>query len=198
METVIFFEVSVTYCIWYWIYWQNSELHLITGLLLIYILYKSPQHPLSLFPAYCVLTSLSLATASNSGDSSITHTQVLSSQQPVQNSLSVPSISNGNYQLRIPQSNSLLRLPTLSSQLYPQLAWDPRYIASVRTKQKTPGPTVPVSLLAYSLPRERVFTEPLPSNVRLTWLAISAFRRHVAVSYQMAQPRRQYLGYYLS
>jgi hypothetical protein len=38
------------------------------------------------FPACCVLTSLSLATASNSGDSSSCCAQVLSSQPPVQNS----------------------------------------------------------------------------------------------------------------
>jgi hypothetical protein len=49
-------------------------------------IYKSPQHPPSLFPACCVFTSRSLATASNSGDSSASHAQVLSSQPPMQNS----------------------------------------------------------------------------------------------------------------
>jgi hypothetical protein len=45
---------------------------------------KSPQHPLSLFqPA--VFTSRSLATASNSGDSSASRAQVISSQPLVQN-----------------------------------------------------------------------------------------------------------------
>jgi hypothetical protein len=44
----------------------------------------SPQHKLSLFPACCVFISLSLATASNNGDSSASRSQVLSSQRPVQ------------------------------------------------------------------------------------------------------------------
>jgi hypothetical protein len=39
------------------------------------------------FPACCVFTSLSLATASNSGDSSASHAQVLSSQPSVRNSI---------------------------------------------------------------------------------------------------------------
>jgi hypothetical protein len=38
------------------------------------------------FPAYCALTTRSLATASNSGDSSASDTQVLLSQPPVQDS----------------------------------------------------------------------------------------------------------------
>jgi hypothetical protein len=55
--------------------------------------------PAKSFPAYCVFTSHTLATASNSGDSSVSHAQVLSewqlpsnchfsSQTPVQNWLS--------------------------------------------------------------------------------------------------------------
>jgi hypothetical protein len=41
--------------------------------------------PAKLFPACCVFTSRSLATASNSEDSSAIRSQVLSSQTPVQN-----------------------------------------------------------------------------------------------------------------
>jgi hypothetical protein len=41
--------------------------------------------PAKSFPACCVFTSLSLETASNSGDSSASRAQVLSSQTPVQN-----------------------------------------------------------------------------------------------------------------
>jgi hypothetical protein len=44
--------------------------------------------PVKPFPACCVLTSRSLAAASNSGDSSTSRPQVLLSQPPVQNSLS--------------------------------------------------------------------------------------------------------------
>jgi hypothetical protein len=50
------------------------------------IIHKLPQHPLSLFPACCAFTNRSLATASNSGDSSASRAQVLSSQPPIQNS----------------------------------------------------------------------------------------------------------------
>jgi hypothetical protein len=42
------------------------------------------------FTACCVLTSRSLATASNSGDSSASRAQVLLSQRPVQNSCQFP------------------------------------------------------------------------------------------------------------
>jgi hypothetical protein len=44
---------------------HHSELHVITALSLIFTLYKSPQHPLSLHPACCVFISHFLATASN-------------------------------------------------------------------------------------------------------------------------------------
>jgi hypothetical protein len=42
--------------------------------------------PTKPFPACCVFTSRSLATASNSGDSSTSRAQILSSQNPLQNS----------------------------------------------------------------------------------------------------------------
>jgi hypothetical protein len=41
--------------------------------------------PAKPFAACCVFTSCSLATASNSGNSSASHAEVLSSQTPVQN-----------------------------------------------------------------------------------------------------------------
>jgi hypothetical protein len=64
---------------------HHSELQVITAVSLISTLYKSQQPPLSLFqPA--VFTSRSLATASNTGDSSASCIQVLLSQPPVQNS----------------------------------------------------------------------------------------------------------------
>jgi hypothetical protein len=55
---------------------------------LISIIHKSPQQPLSPFPACCTFISLSSATSSNTGDSSSSLDQVLSSQPPAQNSLS--------------------------------------------------------------------------------------------------------------
>jgi hypothetical protein len=66
-------------------YKHRLQLHVITVLSLIYTLYKSPQHPLSHFPACCVFISRSMVTASNSGDSSASCAQVLSSQPSVQN-----------------------------------------------------------------------------------------------------------------
>jgi hypothetical protein len=47
---------------------HDSELQAVTALLLITTIHKSPQHPLSFFPACCVFASRSLATAFNSGD----------------------------------------------------------------------------------------------------------------------------------
>jgi hypothetical protein len=83
-------------------YTHHSELGAITALLLTSTLYKS-QDPLRLSPACCVFISRSLATASNSGDSSASRAQVLpssrvelncqlnysaiSSQPPLQNSI---------------------------------------------------------------------------------------------------------------
>jgi hypothetical protein len=66
-------------------YAHHSKLQVITATPLIPTLYKSPQHSLSRSAAY-VFTSRSPATASNSGDSSASCVQVLSSQPPVQNS----------------------------------------------------------------------------------------------------------------
>jgi hypothetical protein len=57
---------------------HDSELQVITLLSLITTLYKSPQHTLRPFPGYCPFMSRSLATASNSGDSSASRALVLS------------------------------------------------------------------------------------------------------------------------
>jgi hypothetical protein len=87
-------------------YTHGSELQAITAPPLILTIHKSPKHPLSLFPACCVFTSRSLATASNSGDSSAPRAQVLSSQPPLQN-------SSPNWQLTAsPQLSSLKPLRT--------------------------------------------------------------------------------------
>jgi hypothetical protein len=77
----------------------------------------------------CSVNSRSLATASNSGDSSIS------------------PHSGPSCPPNIPQL-------TLN---FPQWARGPRYIAPGRTQQKTPPPTVPVLLLVDSLLRERVY-----------------------------------------
>jgi hypothetical protein len=71
------------------IYTHYSESKVITALSLISILYKLLHAKYS--PACSVFTSRSLATASNSGDSSAFRAQVLSSQLPVQNCLSTDS-----------------------------------------------------------------------------------------------------------
>jgi hypothetical protein len=68
------------------IYTYESELQAVTAPPLIPTTHKPSQHPLSLFPACCVFTRRSLATASKSGDSSASRAQVLCSQPPVQNS----------------------------------------------------------------------------------------------------------------
>jgi hypothetical protein len=50
-------------------------------------IHKSPQHTLSPFPACCVFTSRSLATAYNSGDSSASRSQIISERQLPSNCL---------------------------------------------------------------------------------------------------------------
>jgi hypothetical protein len=62
--------------------YTKPELQAITAPLLISTIHKSPEQPLRLFqPA--VFTSRSLATASNSRNSSASNSQVHSSQPPV-------------------------------------------------------------------------------------------------------------------
>jgi hypothetical protein len=128
--------------------------------------------PAKPFPACCVLTSCSLATASNSGDSSASRAQVLPSPTLVQNCLpAIPSndldrhlFSASLAELNCTQhsTNSQLSFQSESN----QLVWFPRHIASGRTQQKTPFPIIPLLFLAYSL-RGNLFNESLPSNGRL-------------------------------
>jgi hypothetical protein len=83
--------VTIDWVLYWWMnllitYTHYSELKAITAPPLIYRIHKSPQHLLSIFPACCVFIGRSLATASNSGDSSTSRVQVFSSQPLVQNS----------------------------------------------------------------------------------------------------------------
>jgi hypothetical protein len=80
-------------------YTHHSELRIITALSLTSTLYKSTQHPLSLFPACCIFISRSLATACNSGDYSISLAKVLSSQPPVQSSTLNRKLTTDNWLL---------------------------------------------------------------------------------------------------
>jgi hypothetical protein len=70
------------------IYALHSELQVITGLSLIFTLYKLLHGKSS--PACCVFTNHSLITATNNGDSLASRGQDLSSQPPVQNSILNP------------------------------------------------------------------------------------------------------------
>jgi hypothetical protein len=69
-------------------YTHHSE-QVITAPLLISTIYKSPQHPFSIFFASCVLTSRSLTTAPNSRNSWASCSQIMS-QLPVRNSCQFP------------------------------------------------------------------------------------------------------------
>jgi hypothetical protein len=94
-EYVKITEVTIYVCRYRWgmdwwmdlltTYTHHSELQVITALSLISTLYKS-LHAMS-SPACSVLISHSLAMASNSGDSSASRAQFLSSQPPMQNSV---------------------------------------------------------------------------------------------------------------
>jgi hypothetical protein len=67
-------------------YTYHLEQQVITVLSLIATLYKSLQYLLSLFPACYLFIRRALAAACNSGDSSVSRAQVLSSQPPMPNS----------------------------------------------------------------------------------------------------------------
>jgi hypothetical protein len=70
-----------------WFYWPLIHASRNHKPLLMSAIHKSPEHPLILFLACCVFISRSLAMVSNSGDSSASHTQVLSLLPSIQNSL---------------------------------------------------------------------------------------------------------------
>jgi hypothetical protein len=145
-----------------------------TALPLISTLYISPQHPLRLLqPA--VFTSRSLATTSNSGDSSALRAHAVPSPTLLQNCL--PAISPGTpnpilccncqlsrchlFSIILPTATSgdslnYLRPPILNS----QLAWNPSNITSRPSRKHRfhpYSPTIPRLLLAYSSPREHVY-----------------------------------------
>jgi hypothetical protein len=71
--------------------------------------------PAKPFPAFCALTSRSLATTSNSGDSSASRVQNPLSQQSVQDSCQLPQLSTANSQLRN-STFSITRLAAISHQ----------------------------------------------------------------------------------
>jgi hypothetical protein len=127
---------------------------------LISTIHKSPQHSLSHFPACCVFTSRSLATAANSGDPSASRAQVLSSQPPVHNWLS--------------SYNSALRLAAISHQLPSLLLRDSLTTEHSCSWLTTPwhGPRIKHRfqqfLYCWVLIRccRDVFTAPLRSNGR--------------------------------
>jgi hypothetical protein len=106
--------------------------------------------PAKNFPTCCVFNSRSLATASNSGDSSGSSAQVLPSPTVVQNSQpAIPSteLDRHLFSASIAQLNCTQH-STLSHSSS-QLAWDPCYTTTGRTSQKIPFPTFRLLLLAY-------------------------------------------------
>jgi hypothetical protein len=119
-------------------YTHHSELQEITALSLISTLCKSPQHPLSYFPACCVFLSHSLATAASSGDSSASRYQLLSSQPPVQNStfnpllftnslttdnkVGLPNCLEDNYSARTIQKTLFAAVTLLEMRIYRAVA----------------------------------------------------------------------------
>jgi hypothetical protein len=117
-------------------YTHHSELQVIIAPSLISTIHKSPQHPISLFLASYIFTSRSLATASNSGGSSVSRSQVLSSQHPMQISTELcPLLITSRH-----ESRRNTPFPLLQSNCY-----------------------IIKNLL---LSNENVFTEPLPGNGR--------------------------------
>jgi hypothetical protein len=137
-------------------YTHHLELHVITALLLIFTLHSSLQHHLSLPQPAVSSTSRSLATASNSEDSSASRAQVLLSEL-----LSIPSIPTDNYQLRNSQSNSLLQLPTISSLFSNYLSWP-----GVLVNNLGPDPTGNTAFNSFYI-GVGMFTYPLHRNGRL-------------------------------
>jgi hypothetical protein len=125
-------------------YTHHSELQAITVPLLIFTIHKSPQHSLRLLPTCCVFTSRSLATASNSGDSSA---------PPLRFYLVTAGRANLTSQLA-PRLAAVSHQPSSLSQADYQLSTNLLapffYYQFARTEHKT-------SLLVYPLPRKLVY-----------------------------------------
>jgi hypothetical protein len=138
---------------------HQSEVQVITAPPLIPTIHSSPQHPLSFFPACCFLTSRSLATASNSGDSSASRAQVLYSLTLVQNCLPTILLT----ELDCHSSQPPLKSSTAHSTIKPQLS------SCIITLQ---GPNIQhhFQQYLYCIRCCDVFTQPLPRNERLIWL----------------------------
>jgi hypothetical protein len=116
-------------------YTHHTEQQVITALSLISKLNKSLHHPLSLFPACCIFISRSLATVSNSGDSSASLAQVLFHSLLLQililNILSADNKLSGWWPFRINLLSSLHRLTfNRLGQSQSQLLYDWRFTAN--------------------------------------------------------------------
>jgi hypothetical protein len=126
-------------------YTQDSELQEITAPLLISTIHKSPQHPLRLFPAYCVFNSRSLVMASNSGDPSASRAHIITVWRISRNWTGSPSLLNLPCRAQLNslthQSSTSLHLTALSS-----AGLGPSLYSLGRTQQKTPPPTAPLLL----------------------------------------------------
>jgi hypothetical protein len=135
-------------------YTHHSELEVITTLSLISTLHKSQQHLLTFFfPACCDFISRSLATASNSGDFSASHAQVIFSQPPVQNSTDSrlqPGWRPFHTNLLFFSSESDFQQTDNCSNFLQDNSF-------ARTEKKTPFPTVIPPLPEYPLPRELLY-----------------------------------------
>jgi hypothetical protein len=87
-------------------YTHHSELQVITAPLLISIIHGSPQHPLSIFPAFYVFNT---AMASNSCDSSASHTHVVTVQQMSGNWTLSANLGSSLCSLRVDRTENCLK-----------------------------------------------------------------------------------------
>jgi hypothetical protein len=107
--------------------------------------------PAKPFPACCVFTSRTLATASNSGHSSASRADVAPSPTLAQNCLpAIPSTELDRYIFSASPAeiSCTQHYQTSTLFIYNHFAW---------TEYITLFPTIPLFLLEYSLPRERVY-----------------------------------------
>jgi hypothetical protein len=118
----------------------------------------STRVPAKPFPASCVLTSRFLATASNSGDSSASHAQVLPSLNLIQNCLpTIPSTEMNRhlFSASLAELRCTLHLALFSTPALPTL--NSVYNRFARTEHETSIPTIISFFLASSLPRKHVY-----------------------------------------